>query len=452
MTAWFGRRTRPVRPWVLAALTALGAVCGAGALDASLAWLPPTWLGTVVALREESSPWILAAAALGAAGAQAVSSRSIMVGPSTARAGWECTVRSVGAMVVALWIGLSLTGGTALALTAVRSEAGRPDLAPILAVAAAAAVWVALGYAVGVLVPRGWNILVAIIAAGIVWLVGGVGGPALQPVALVWGVPWPVLGDRYVTASAWLRLLLLVAVSGTLVMVAARASRRPGGHRVVGYDAMTAACLLPVIALGAASIVRAPATAERADVAPLCAQPSGQAESSVCVHVAHRRMLDPLAQHVGVALELIDQPMPVLVVERAVATQTQMDAPATVSDGTLTVVVDPADRASRGIVMGSILSVVVREQLGYTACVLEGMSGTSTQGAARADGIAGLEVIAAEVVSRAELEYVPASSAGPVGDLLAGSLATLSDSELKTWLDENRDDIARCSVDPRSAA
>ncbi len=445
MSGWLARHTQPTRPWVLWGLFGLGLLCGMNALIDAFAWLPPTWTSTIVSLREDGSPWVLAAAVLAAAGADVVSGGSVMVAPWVARAGWPATLRQVGTMAAALFSGLALTGGVGLVVTAIRTEVGAPNWAMLLGVGAAMASWIAVGYVVGVTVPRGWNLLVALLAAGVLWVTPAMVGPPLQAVALVWGLDWPALGDRFRPVPAWFRVLFLAALSGGFVVVAARIGRRVRGVGAIGYKVTTALIMLPVVALGAYAVARQPALIERDQKPPtVCAEVRD--ESRVCVHQAHRRLAEPLAAATAHILDAAGHEGAVHVIERAVATDAQADRPSRVR-GEITIVFDlQAPQASREALLDENASAVARVIAGSSVCqALPRPHGNETPleiwRSRHATG-----ALAAILVARSGRTYVPDGD-DPAEHRLFVELGKLDHDALRAWVGAHRAQIETCTLD-----
>lgn len=449
MTTSRGRRPwYPVRPGVVWALVAVGAACGLPALLATSAWLPPTWSSTTIALREDSSPWILAAAVLAAAGADPVSRRSVMVAPWTVRAGWPAAVRAVVVMVLATWAGLMTTGGAALGVTAVRTTTGGADVAALLSVLAGAAVWVGLGYAIGAGVPKGWNLLVGLLVAAVVWVVPPTSSRSLQSIALVWGHYWPWPGDRFVTETSWFRLLFFVAVAGTLVAVAARSARRLQGSRTFVSSLTTAGLLVPVVALAVVAVVREPAPVEReVPFLASCTEIPRHTASRVCVHEGHSRLLTPLAGHLARLLDLAAPSVPVHVVDRSVAAQEQIERPVDLGDTVTVILSIDGFGGSRDPLLGSAVSTTARALSGEATCrAAQPIMGEVPDRIRYGHDAA--QVLAAELVARTGLAY---DEPWPAGQPLHTGLGAMSDEHLTGWIEGHEHEIRTCGLDVRQA-
>lgn len=446
MIHWLGILCTPVRLWVVLSLAAIGALCGVGALEESSAWLAPTWLDLTVALREEASPWVLATAVVSAAGMAPVSRRSATVAPWSARSGWPTIVRSVSVMMAAYLAGLALTGGTAAVLTAVRAPDADIDLLALLAIPAAAAVWITVGCAVGVAVPGGWNLLVALLVAGLLWVLPVLSGVNVQAISLVWGLPWPVLGDEFSPRVALVRLLFFIGLTGSLMAVAARSMRPISGPRAGARAIGTFSILLPPLILVAMVGVREPAPIQRVADPPVeCAPLPSRPGSSVCVHGAHQQLLSPLTAHLGSLIELSPTAADLVLVEEAVSASEETSILALEARPVSFRVSD--SRASEREIGSAVLSEVAREISGYYICMTQGSRSDQFVPEQQMLGTSAAEIVAHEIMARSGLDYQPAGWV-EIGQLRT-SLSLLSDVELAEWIEENSDRINNCTLDPR---
>lgn len=420
---------RPIPVWSLFALALLGAAFGVPALLATQGWLPPT-LGTVTALlREGGSPLFLAVPVVCAAAMGPFTKSSTTMAPWVVRSDLGGVCRAAGILFVALFLGFSITGASALVISATRapSAVSVPALASITL---GLAVWVILGTFTGIVFPRGWNLLVAFVASFAVWVLPAMGG--ILPLALVWGFDWPRLGDEFTPLTMWFRVVFYGAVIVTLLIAVTRHIRSPIGTGQAMYGLVTSSLLIPCILLAWFAVYRAPAVVQRDLTAvAACSEREDAARESLleaCVHPANRILLADLTDGIASIWPAVPPTGQFAVLERAVAQP--LDE---VANRHGVIVFDPTRYPNtREGVLNSSISEVARALTGSTACYTTPIPGGTEIPQALVDNAGRAEAAAREIVQRAGYTYV--SSGYSSSDSVAVEVSSMTDTEIAEML------------------
>lgn len=219
--------------------------------------------------------------------------RGMLVPLTAARAGTALAVRHV--LVVTAVSTAAFVAGLVPALSdaAARATAGGMDVLVVLSVLPTMAFYVALGYLIGTLLPP----LVAVLAGLPVLLgvlaIGGLGGARWWSVAPVWGYGHASAGHYENPVMTGFRIAFFTATVICLVIAAAtwleRRSPVTARHSAVGLVVLS----VPVLVAGLAVARPVQPVLRDFDALRVCQLVDAV---EVCVHAAHRPLLDDLAE------------------------------------------------------------------------------------------------------------------------------------------------------------
>jgi hypothetical protein len=424
-------------PMLLGALSA-GLLWGLPALLRVLEWAPVTWSLFTVDIRETSFAPMSILVVTSCIAGRFSAGQSLLRGSWMPRSGAPAMASATIRLVIVTWVGAAGPLAASVLISHNRTTAGS---APLLALAAALAsipVWVVLGYAIGMVAPRGWDVLISLAA----WFVVGVSpsiaaehtGLLVYAVSPVWFLQWPLIGNTVPPAIYVFRIIffpLATYAAITLIDVLAMKRYRTQKDRL----ARAAAVIVAGSFLFTVGIAWQPDLLMRETPMPAVCNESG----TVCIHEAHGQLLDRINDIVRQQNVITGRDT---VVREVVVADPQRTFD--VSAGEVILHLEPQFRLSEDAFWMSIRDSIARAHSGEAGCL------------ARMDGDGSAEV-AAEVVFREIVTRTYALDSGESAtqrgfstvDIypLQTHLQGLNNHEFTQWLNDNRTAVDMCQLD-----
>lgn len=434
MSTSFVNWCRPMRPGVVVAVAALAFVSVLISTASAYGWAPPLWVRMSLAPREGSGPAGIVTAVLAAWVASEVTPGRITGGLGRARTGLPTTFRHLSRLVVAAFTGTTVGLVPALAVTGARATAGRPDVLALADGYLVIAFWIVLGYFVGTIVPRGWSLFAAAVAAAFVWVLP----QALRQFALfsvfpVWSLDWPYLGDTLIWLTEVFRIVFFTGVIGALALAGSRWAGRTTGALLVD-SGRTALVLVPVTLLAGLAVVQQPLLVAGEPDPPVSCHTSPLVK--VCLHQGFEKLVPVAGRAADDVVRAAGAPGPVIVVEDSASLRYPE------ADAIIRTTQDSA-------------TAVGAQWASEVAYLLVGAAQCQTQRGSSEDVTQRMlvaETIADELTTRAGYTFrsrVATSSGTAWVDLvLAERLGGMRDVEFARWFTENHEQIGSCALDP----